>query len=127
MATQRPWSKDAERKWRSTFTRENREGERLLSYKFRHGETPASLIRAEKANYLAKEAKEDMAVRAEARWGVIDAIPKIGAAKGETLIQDLDYKVRAGIKSRTIYLGNRKIEQTFDEIGNLVAEEEVTL
>ncbi len=81
MAEQRAWSKSSEKRWRASFTRENREGARLLSYKMRHGATPASLIKGEKAAHLAKESRDDNEVRRLSRMMVLDAIPKMGAAK----------------------------------------------
>lgn len=124
MAQQRMWSKAAEKKWRSTFTRENFEGERLLRYKLRNGVTPAQLAKAEKAQHLAREAKEDNEIRRLSREMVLDAIPGIQVDTGNS---GFDYKARAGTKTFTIYYANKKVEQRFDEIGNLVEEVEFPL
>lgn len=121
---QKFWSKDKERKWRASFTRENVEGARLLAYNLRHS-TPEAIVRAEKAQHLAREAKEDMEVRRLSKEAFLDGLPKIQVATDSDICAT--YKAKAGTKSVLIYSGNRKIVQEFDDIGNLVKETEVLI
>lgn len=118
------WSKDADRKWRASFTRENVEGARLLAHRLRH-QSVESVVRAEKAAHVAREAKEDMEARRIAREAVKDGIDKIQVSTDSDIVSI--YKAKAGTKTLTIYLRGKKIEQKFDEIGNLVEEVEVPL
>lgn len=118
------WSKDADRKWRASFTRENVEGARLLAHKMRH-QTVEQIVRAEKAAHLEREAKDDMEARRVARWAAKDGADKIQIAMDGDWAAT--YKAKAGTKSITIYRNGSKIEQRFDEIGNLVEEVEVPL
>lgn len=118
------WSKDADRKWRASFTRENVEGARLLAHRMRH-QSVESIVRAEKAAHLAREAKEDMEARRIAREVAKDGMDKIQVATDGEITGV--YKAKAGTKTLTIYTASKKIEQKFDEIGNLIEEVEVPL
>lgn len=100
------------------------EGARLLAHKLRHS-SPEAIVRAEKAQHIAREAKEDMEMRRMSREVFLDSMPRIMVAMDSDNVAP--YKAKAGTKSVLIYSGNRKIVQEFDEIGNLVKEVEVLI
>ncbi len=116
----RAWSKDADRKWRASFTRDNVTGARLLAQRLK-SEGPEAIAMGFKRDHLASEARGDMEARRLGREMVKDAMPRIQVA----VFNDLG-EIRAPLG--VIYPGGGvKIEQTFDGEGNLVSENVIQL
>lgn len=116
--------KDDERKWRSTFTRENREGERRLLFNLRNSGSAAtgeSLKRAQ----LSREEADFQSARRETH-AIADYYEGPGNVDA-SIRPEGEIRAPAGVKTRTIYLNSSKIEQEFDGTGRLVSEVETPI
>ena len=76
----RVWSKDKERRWRKTFTKENILGDKKLRYRLRH-ETADQVSRSFKAEHMAQEAAQDEQARVDMRAQFAQAEMSPTAAK----------------------------------------------
>ena len=111
------WSKQADKKWRSTFTRDNKVGEALLRYRLRH-ETPEQIAKSNKAEHLAREDKEDKEYAANLKAAMKDATQHEIFVDGSTTKFHVEHP-RAGLKCRVTWTRTEKITEEFDLDGNV--------
>ena len=69
------WGKEKDKKWKQTFTRDNKTGGRKLAFELRH-KTPAEVVRNMKSRDMEVEKKNDAEARRIGRLAGKDAIPR---------------------------------------------------